>query len=98
MGFLIDHGFQVDLPFRLGVPYLSRHEETEARQNAQHREDGLGFVDVDLKKEDVESLNFMRRTRKEIKAWVARTGVCRPLVYLAGALLKSVPCSPSRIT
>jgi poly(A)-specific ribonuclease len=84
--FLLSHKFQLDTPFRTGVPYLSRQEEAEARQRASERQDRSGFVEVSLKQEDTDSLAFVRRVREEIQAWEAEVGVCEP-----PTLLQSTP-------
>jgi poly(A)-specific ribonuclease len=75
--FLLSHNFQLDTPFKTGVSYLSRQEEVEARQRASARQDRSGFVDVELKEDDLDSLAFVNRVREELQAWESEKGVCK---------------------
>jgi poly(A)-specific ribonuclease len=68
--FLLQCGFDLGAPFAKGVQYLSREEAARAEKMASDRLDNKNPVpDLQLKKEDVESLDFMRRVRKAIKNW-----------------------------
>ncbi|RMZ67934.1 caf1 family ribonuclease [Pyrenophora seminiperda CCB06] len=72
--FLLNNGFDLGAPFAKGVQYLSREEAERAKQMAWDRLENKNPVpDLQLKKEDVESLDFMRRIRKAIKAWKTST-------------------------
>ena len=65
--FLMNNGFQMELPWTRGVPYLSREEAAWAKQHAYDRADKKNVVaDLQLKEEDVDSLDFVRRVREEI--------------------------------
>ena len=78
MEFLISHHFPMGVPFRDGVPYLSRQEEARARQNELERHDKSKLVDIIIKENDLESLKFAARVRSEILKWKHRTTVCFP--------------------
>ncbi|KAF2270017.1 CAF1-domain-containing protein [Lojkania enalia] len=70
--FLLRNGFQMDAPFTKGVQYLSRQEAEWAMQRAYDRLDKKNPVaDLQLKEEDVESLDFVRRVREAITKWKA---------------------------
>lgn len=72
--FLLNNGFDLGLPFANGVQYLSREEAERARQMAWDRLEKKNPVpDLQLKEEDVESLDFMRRVREAIKKWKPST-------------------------
>ncbi|KAI9824503.1 MAG: hypothetical protein M1819_000858 [Sarea resinae] len=68
--FLMEHGFRMEAPFTLGVPYLSRSEEALAKDLALARLDKASFADIQIKVDDVESLDFLQRVRVEIDSWV----------------------------
>ncbi|EDU42758.1 CAF1 family ribonuclease [Pyrenophora tritici-repentis] len=68
--FLLNNGFDLGAPFAKGVQYLSREEAERAKQMAWDRLDNKNPIpDLQLKEEDVESLDFMRRIREAIKTW-----------------------------
>ena len=68
--FLLDHGFDLGAPFATGVQYLSREEAAQAKQMAYDRIDKKNPVeDLQLKDEDVDSLDFVRRAREAINKW-----------------------------
>ncbi|KAK8202203.1 hypothetical protein M8818_005730 [Zalaria obscura] len=67
--FLLSVGFQMDLPFILGVPYLSRKEAKLAREKADARQDRASFKDIEIKAEDTETLEIFRKVRAEIERW-----------------------------
>lgn len=69
--FLLSHGFRMDLPFTKGVPYLSRDEAKQAKENAYARLDRGNIADINLKKTEVQSLEFVENSRKAIQAWLA---------------------------
>jgi poly(A)-specific ribonuclease len=73
--FLIRNGFRMDAPFLDGVSYLSRHEEAEAKQQALKRHDrSRSIADIDIKEEDLESIEFLEQARGQIKEWLAQQG------------------------
>jgi poly(A)-specific ribonuclease len=68
--FLLEHGFDLGAPFATGVQYLSRQEAEQAKQTAYDRIDKKNPIeDLQLKDEDVDSLDFVRRAREAIKKW-----------------------------
>ncbi|KAF2875370.1 ribonuclease H-like domain-containing protein [Massariosphaeria phaeospora] len=74
VSFLLDNGFQLDLPFTKGVQYLSREEAAWAKNHAYDRFDKKSTVqDLQLKDDDTESLDFVRRAREEIVGWKHNT-------------------------
>jgi poly(A)-specific ribonuclease len=70
--FLLKHGFQMDLPFTKGVGYLSRDEAKLAKQNAYARLSKGNIADINLKKTDTQSLEFVKNVRNAILAWKER--------------------------
>lgn len=72
VNFLLNHGFKMDLPFTSGVQYLSREEAKRAKEMAYNRLDKKNVIeDLQLREEDVDSLDFVRRVREAIIAWKA---------------------------
>jgi poly(A)-specific ribonuclease len=71
--FLLGVGFKFDLPFTSGVPYLSRDEAQLADERATARNDRSSFTDIEIKPEDVQALEFLRRVRSEVDGWL-KTG------------------------
>jgi poly(A)-specific ribonuclease len=72
--FLLGCGFDMAKPFTHGVQYLSREEAAHAKQAAWDRLDNKNPpADMQLKEEDVESLDFMRRVREAISKWKPTT-------------------------
>lgn len=67
--FLLSVGFEMNLPFISGVPYLSRSEAKLAEQKAVTRSDRSAIADIHIKPEDIQSIAFLRRVRNEIDAW-----------------------------
>lgn len=71
--FLLSHGFQLNVPFERGVPYLSRDEAAQVKQAQYDRIDDKNvFHDLQLKSTDVDSLDFLKRVREAITAWKER--------------------------
>ena len=68
--FLLRQGFDVSEPFYSGAPYLSRDEEQEAWAKHERRQDRNNIADIVVKPTDTESLAFMERVRREIRAWL----------------------------
>jgi poly(A)-specific ribonuclease len=71
--FLLGVGFKFDLPFTSGVPYLSRDEAQLADERATARNDRSSFTDIEIKPEDVQALEFLKRVRSEVDGWL-KTG------------------------
>ncbi|KAG2160881.1 hypothetical protein VTO58DRAFT_104571 [Aureobasidium pullulans] len=71
--FLLGVGFKFDLPFTSGVPYLSRDEAQLAEDRAAARNDKSSFTDIEIKPEDIQALEFLRRVRSEVDDWL-KTG------------------------
>lgn len=70
--FLLNNGFDLGAPFANGVQYLSREEAERAKQLAWDRLDKKKPIeDLQLKAEDVDSLDFLRRIREAITKWRA---------------------------
>ncbi|KAI9803248.1 MAG: hypothetical protein M1825_002039 [Sarcosagium campestre] len=70
ISFLMGHGFQLDAPFKSGVPYLSRQEENTIRQAAADREKvRVGHADITLPEDDHEAILFVESVRNKIKEW-----------------------------
>ncbi|PVI04428.1 CAF1-domain-containing protein [Periconia macrospinosa] len=70
--FLLNNGFDLGAPFAKGVQYLSREEASQAEQMAFDRIEKKNVVeDVQLKPEDTDSIDFVRRVREAITKWVA---------------------------
>jgi poly(A)-specific ribonuclease len=68
--FLLNNNFDWAAPFNKGVQYLSREEAERAKQLAYDRFDKKNAIqDVQLKVDDVDSLDFVRRAREAITAW-----------------------------
>jgi len=71
--FLLSHGFNLEEPFKNGVPYLSRDEEKLAKQKAKDREDKSRFADIELQENDIQAIDFMNKIRQETNQWL-KTG------------------------
>lgn len=68
--FLLGHGFDFEGPFRRGLPYLSRNEEATAIKNEKARLDRNAIADIHLRPDEVDALEFVRRTRGKILKWL----------------------------
>ena len=68
--FLLAHGFQMNLPFTHGVPYLSRDEARRAKEIAKERLNRDQTGDIQLRETDVQSLAFVERIRNQIQIWI----------------------------
>jgi poly(A)-specific ribonuclease len=68
--FLLEHGFNMEEPFKYGVPYLSRDEEKLAKQKAKDRNDPNRFADIEWEEGDLQTINFMAKIRKETSQWL----------------------------
>ena len=62
----------MEAPFTEGVPYLSRQEEARARLIAAARWDRSSVADINIPADDVGSIEFVRRVRKEVREWIGR--------------------------
>ncbi|CAI6337072.1 unnamed protein product [Periconia digitata] len=90
--FLLENGFDLGAPFAKGVQYLSREEAEWAKQAAFDRHDGKTVIeDVQLKPEEVDSIDFVRRAREAITNWVKNPGQIRILHITSHTGLPSPP-------
>ena len=62
----------MEAPFTEGVPYLSRQEEARARLIAAARWDRSSVADINIPADDIGSIEFVRRVRKEVREWIGR--------------------------
>jgi hypothetical protein len=69
--FLLEHGFNIEEPFKYGVPYLSRDEAELAKQKAKDRNDPNRFTDMVFEKNDTQAIDFMDKIRKETNQWLS---------------------------
>jgi poly(A)-specific ribonuclease len=93
VAFLMSNGFQMDLPFTKGVQYLSREEAKKVKQRAYDRADKKNIVaDLQLKNEDVDSLDYVRRVREAIVKF--RNSNARSLEITTHTGLKEQPPVP----
>ena len=68
--FLLNNSFDLGAPFARGVQYLSREEADRAKKLAWDRIDKKNPIpDLQLRDEDVDSLDFLRRVRDAITEW-----------------------------
>ena len=68
--FLKEHKFDFGQVFSTGVPYLSREEEQEVREQLAKREaQNAAKSDIIMSPTDREALEFYRGARKKILAW-----------------------------
>ncbi|KAH0174010.1 CAF1-domain-containing protein, partial [Aureobasidium melanogenum] len=91
--FLLGVGFKFDLPFTSGVPYLSRDEAQLAEERAAARNDKSSFTDIEIKPEDVQALEFLRRVRSEVDDWL-KTGKPSAHSVVIGPLDTSTDANP----
>lgn len=68
--FLLKVGFDLSVPFKHGIPYLSRAESKEAREKHAKRQDKSAIADIQIKPTETESLAFLERVRDEINTWI----------------------------
>ncbi|KXT11067.1 hypothetical protein AC579_8543 [Pseudocercospora musae] len=76
--FLMSVGFDMNKPFRDGVPYLSRSEARQARESFEKRQKRGNIADIHVKPTEIETLAFMHRVRREVQAWVDSKNVATP--------------------
>ena len=60
----------MEAPFKEGVPYFSRQEEARARSIAAARQDKSSIDDLHIPIDDLDSIKFVQRVRKETTDWV----------------------------
>jgi len=65
----------MEAPFLEGVPYLSREEEASARRISLARQNRNNTADIQIKADDLDSLDFVRRVRHDIEVWQNRDEV-----------------------
>ncbi|KAL9612774.1 MAG: hypothetical protein Q9167_002659 [Letrouitia subvulpina] len=68
--FLLSHNFRMESPFLEGVSYLSRDEEITARRIALQQSEKTAIIDIQLRADDEESVEFLQRVRGEVDAWL----------------------------
>jgi poly(A)-specific ribonuclease len=61
----------MEVPFREGVPYLSRQEEARVRDTAIKGMDKSKIADIEIKSSDLDALTFVKSLRGKIMAWKA---------------------------
>lgn len=61
----------MEAPFTEGVPYLSRQEEARARSIAAARRDKTSVADIKIPADDIDSIEFFQRVRREVRQWLA---------------------------
>lgn len=80
--FLSKNGFDFGKVFKEGIPYLSRDEEDERREEyVQRAVKNAAIPDLVIPLEDATTINFIRNARKTIAAWAKDNKVC--LWYMA---------------
>jgi poly(A)-specific ribonuclease len=68
--FLNKNGFKFDKIFTSGVPYLSRVEEDEVREEYSQRADKQAKIpDITISPNETATLEFYRDARKTISTW-----------------------------
>ncbi|KIW02357.1 uncharacterized protein PV09_06179 [Verruconis gallopava] len=70
--FLLRNGFNFNLTFENGVPYLSRDEEHEAKEKFTARDDKNRFEDILIAESDTLTLKFLEKVRCEVHEWLTR--------------------------
>lgn len=76
--FLAKNAFDFGKIFKEGVPYLSREEEHDIRDEFDKRSDKNAKIpDLIIPLDDTATLEFYRHARKDIAAWVANEKVGR---------------------
>jgi len=67
--FLLSHGYQMDAPFKEGIPYLSKEDAILAKQRGMLRWDKTSIPDIKIKPTDFKAIGFMQRVRGEVREW-----------------------------
>lgn len=73
MQFLLNVGFDLQAPFQDGVRYLSTKEEKQAVEEAQKYNSGARTVSIaqlEVPKEETESVAFLASVRRDIDRWL----------------------------
>lgn len=73
--FLLSHNYRMDAPFMRGIKYLSWEEEARAREIAAEDWNRDSFVDIGIRKDDLENLRLMQQVREDIAIWMMRSAV-----------------------
>ena len=76
VNFLLKEGYQIDDPFRKGVPYLTRQETDLAWERARMKFDPQAIPDIEIPSSDVQATEFMNRVRTGISKWQKTKKVC----------------------
>jgi poly(A)-specific ribonuclease len=66
----LSHGFNIQYAFQNGIQYLSREEEMRAIALERNKQDRDSVADIHLRDDEVESLDFVRRTRGRVEKWL----------------------------
>lgn len=67
----------MEAPFLEGVPYFSRDEEATARRITSTRRGKADAAGINIRKDDVVSLELVERVRLEIMIWKSLPEVSR---------------------
>lgn len=79
--FLNKNSFDFGKVFREGVPYLSRDEEDERREEyAQRASKNAKIPDIVIAADDMSTIEFSRAARKTISDWVKEEKACHLLL------------------
>ena len=63
MGFLLNNGFDFQLPLTHGIPYLSKQEEDDVRSKwIRDEADRSGWADMEIKQDDLPLLDHLRNS------------------------------------
>lgn len=73
--FLLKHDFRMEAPFLEGVQYFSRAEEATARLLAAQRQDKGSIGEMQIRSDDIATMELMKRVREQVIAWKNRTTV-----------------------
>ena len=87
--FLLSQGFDIEGPFKKGLPYLSREDEAIATEREIARLDKNAIADIHLEPHETESIDFVRGTRVKIQKWFK--------LAVRGNLDHRVECLPSSL-
>lgn len=81
--FLLSHGYQMDAPFKEGIPYLSKEDAKLAKQRGMLRWDKTSIPDIKIKSTDFKAIGFMQRVRGEVREWQQTKEVGLPITACA---------------
>ncbi len=88
--FLSKNGFDFGKVFKDGIPYLSRDEEVERREEyAERANKNKKIPNIVIAPEDSATLEFTRLARKTISTWAKDPKVCNLLKLNANHIVKT---------